>query len=143
NGRGAVIAAPLRKKGRERGAVEIVTPWIEQDNRSARWDHVSERDRFLENTLVGVGRAAFPDLDNFKIAEAKLPAGLRGALGVTSGKLSFRSLLQASNRGNDNSHRADKCIRSSAPCPSTFSPGHRNRALRLGRRGQSRRQHRS
>ena len=56
--------------------------------------------------LLGVVRPAFPDFDDFDVAQAEIAAGLRRALAEALGKFGFRALLQASDGGNDDAHRA-------------------------------------
>ena len=53
---------------------------IEQHGRRALRNDIGERDRFLDHALAGVVGAAFPDFDDFDVAQTEIAAGLRRAL---------------------------------------------------------------
>ena len=63
--------------------------------------------------LAGIVGAAFPDFDDFDVAQTEIAAGLRRALAEALGKFGFRALLQASDGGNDDAHR---CAELSVRC---------------------------
>ena len=55
--------------------------------------------------LPASGGATLSDLDDFDITQPQLTAGLRRALAVALTKLGLRALFQASDGGNDDTHR--------------------------------------
>src|ERR1700690_2248010 len=142
-----VIAAPFRQLGGEAGAVEVLAVGVEQHDRRALRNDVGERDRFLEHALARVVRAAFPDFDDFNVAQTEIAAGLRRAFAEALGKLGFRTLFQASDGGNDDTHLAAETISLLAVRPvgrpTTFFPGYKKYALPAGTRGRSHRRRRS
>src|SRR6516164_8667737 len=127
------VTLPLSQPGGESCAMEILALTVERDHDGALRDHVGESDRFFQHALARVVGAAFPYFDDLDIAQAKVTAGLRHALPIAFGKLGFRALLQTSNRGHDDTHRAAKAISLIALAPhgrkTTSFPGCRSYAL--------------
>src|SRR5271169_3108619 len=138
-----VVCAPFRQLGGETGAVEVVAVGVEQYDRRALRNDVGERNRLLEHALGGVVRAAFPDFDDFDVAQTEIAPGLRRALAEALGKFGFRALFQASDDGHDDTHRAAECISLCAALPTTSFRDCRSFALPAGTRARSRRRRRS
>ena len=143
----SVIGPPFGELGRKAGAVEIFSARIEQNDSGVFWDDIGERDRFLEHALVGIGGAAFPDFDDFDIAQAKLTAGLIRALAIALGQFGFRALFRRPTAATTMrivpprlSARPPRVL---ARSPTTFFPDCRRRELPAGRHGRSRRRRRS
>jgi hypothetical protein len=66
---------------------------IEQYERRALRDNIGERDRFLDHALGRIVSAAFPDFDDFDVAQTEIAADLRRALAEALGKFGFWALL--------------------------------------------------
>src|SRR4029078_3354208 len=116
---------PFAELGRKRAAVETLSAGIEHNHGCVLRNDGGERDRFFDHALAGIAGAAFPDFDDFDVAQTELTASLRGTLAIARTQFGFRALFQTPDRGHDDAPRAAQTIsltvaRPCSPPPTSF-----------------------
>ena len=143
----SAIGPPFGKLGRKTGALEVLTVESSSTTTASCGMTLASAIDSSSIRLPAIGGATLPDLNDLDVTQTELTAGLRRALAVTLAQLGFRALFQASDGGNDDTHRAPRLSawpsRVLARAPTTFFPDCRRRELPAGRRERSRRRHRS
>ena len=115
---GRSSARQLPQQRRERRAVEIVAALVEDDDRRPLGNDIGDGDRLLHASPLGLLRAALANLDDLDLTQAQRASDRLRALAIRFGKLAFRSLLQAADSDDDETHGASfraRYIRLRAP----------------------------
>jgi len=103
-----ILRSPLTHEARKRRAVEILAALVQTDNdRTLRKDR-GNRNRFLDPASLDILRAALANLDDFDIAKAQCTTRRLGALAVRRGEFPLRTLLEAADRRDHDTHGYDR-----------------------------------
>src|SRR5277367_6254381 len=102
--RRTVFVAPLLQQGRERRAVEILAPLVEDRDHCAFGNDIGDGDRFLGAPPLDVLGATFANFDDLDFTKPEAAPDRFGAFAVVRGELAFGALLQAADCGDENAH---------------------------------------